>query len=134
MKMVPFIPDNAPFNAKQRHWLNGYLAGLIAARLPADAGAAAEPTTARPAVPLVILFGRQTGTAEGLARRIAKEAKARGCQAKVVHAAAHTTVEGTKETHLLVVTSTYGEGDMPDNAQAFWDWLNTDAARALGHL
>ncbi len=33
-----------------------------------------------------------------------------------------------------MVTSTYGDGDMPDNAQGFWDWLQTDAAKTLSHL
>ena len=36
------------------------------------------------------------------------------------------------ESNLLVVTSTYGDGDMPDNAQGFWDWLQTDEAQSPG--
>ena len=26
---IPYIPDNAPFSAEQRAWLNGFLAGLF---------------------------------------------------------------------------------------------------------
>ena len=49
-------------------------------------------------------------------------------------AATHAKIDWSKESNLLVVTSTYGDGDMPDNAQAFWDWLQTDTATALSHL
>ena len=62
------------------------------------------------------------------------EAKNRGCTARVVDAAAHATIDWQKESHLFIVTSTYGEGDPPDNAQNFWQWLQTDAASALAHL
>ena len=34
---VPFIPDNAPFTAEQRAWLNGFLAGIFSSA-PAPAG------------------------------------------------------------------------------------------------
>src|SRR5581483_4897940 len=131
MKSVPFIPDNAPFSSQQRLWLNGFLAGLFAS---ASADQAEAPAAAKPAVPLTILFGSQTGTAEGLARRIAKQSGARGCQPRVIDAATHASVDWKSETNLLVVTSTYGDGDMPDNAQEFWDWLQTDAASVLSHL
>ena len=132
MNQIPYIPENAPFTARQRLWLNGYLAGLFAAAtLDVDA---AGTKTAEPAASLLILFGSQTGTAEKIARNVAKEAKSRGCQPRVVDAAAHTTIEWKNETNLLVITSTYGEGDMPDNAQAFWDWLQTEEARSLAHL
>ncbi len=39
-----------------------------------------------------------------------------------------------QERFLLIVTSTYGDGDMPDNAQTFWDFLASDRAPALGHI
>jgi sulfite reductase (NADPH) flavoprotein alpha-component len=127
MTHSPTIPDNAPFSTGQRLWLNGFLAGLFAT-------APAAPAAARAAVKLLILYGSQTGTAEGLARRIGRQVDARGCQARVLDAAAHKDVQWQSESHLLVITSTYGDGEMPDNAQGFWDWLRSDAASGLAHL
>ncbi len=134
--MMPhaFIPETAPFDASQRLWLNGYMAGLLAGKgfVPADAGGANGK--AKATVPLLILFGSQTGTAQNLAKRVAKEAAPRGFNARVLDAAEHSKVDWKAETNLLIVTSTYGDGDMPDNAQSFWEWLNSDAGKALTHV
>jgi sulfite reductase (NADPH) flavoprotein alpha-component len=133
MKPIPFIPDTAPFSSEQRLWLNGYMAGLLAGKnYLAASGSGTEKSV--PTVPLLILFGSQTGTSEKIARQIAKESKAFGCNSRVVDASAHATVDWTKETNMLIVTSTYGDGDMPDNAQNFWEWLQTDNAKSLAHL
>ncbi len=134
MQKITFIPETAPFNPEQRLWLNGYVAGLLAGKNYVPAGAAGAPAVPPPTVPLLILFGSQTGTVQNLARRIAKEAGPRGFNARVVDAADHAKVDWSQEAHLLVATSTYGDGDMPDNAQNFWEWLQTDSARALAHL
>ena len=109
------------------------MAGLLAGKNFASTnnGAEKNPT---PTVPLVILFGSQTGTAEKLAKQLVKDSKPRGCNARALEANSHATVDWSKETNLLVVTSTYGDGDMPDNAQGFWDWLQTDDAKTLSHL
>src|SRR5665213_3294582 len=80
MKSIPYIPETAPFSPEQRAWLNGFLAGLLANATPPDTPAVASP----PAEPLLILFGSQTGTAEGLAGRIAKEARQRGFAPQVL--------------------------------------------------
>jgi sulfite reductase (NADPH) flavoprotein alpha-component len=127
---VPLIPETAPFDAAQRTWLNGFLAGLFAQ----TGQLGSQPAPAAPALSLPIVFGSQTGTAEALARRVAAEANLRGFQSRVVDATAAPSLDWPHETHLLVVTSTYGDGDMPDNARAFWDWLQTDAAKAMAHL
>jgi sulfite reductase (NADPH) flavoprotein alpha-component len=129
MPTVPIIPENAPFTGAQRLWLNGFLAGLFA-----EAGPAVKAESLKPRTPLLILFGTQTGTAEGLARRIASEANTRGFSARALDAASGPKVDWAAERNLLVVTSTYGDGDMPDNAQGFWNWLQTDEAKALAHL
>lgn len=131
---VTFIPETAPFDREQRLWLNGYMAGLLAGKGYVPADKAASAAASGPATPLVILFGSQTGTAQNLAKRIAKEAAPRGFAPRVVDAAEHASVDWKKETNLLVVTSTYGDGDMPDNAQNFWEWLQGDAAPSLSHL
>ena len=133
MPNVPTIPGNAPFTDSQRLWLNGFLAGLFAAEaggLPAEAGVPG----AAGRTPLLILYGSQTGTAEALARQLAAKAKARGFPARVLEAAAGPSVAWKNEGRLLLVTSTYGDGEPPDNARGLWDWLQTDAARSLAHL
>ncbi|HZF01736.1 MAG TPA: sulfite reductase subunit alpha [Methylomirabilota bacterium] len=133
MQTTTFIPETAPFGTDQRLWLNGYMAGLLAGKnfVPANQNGSEKNSAT---IPLLILFGSQTGTAEKLAKQIAKESKSRGCNSRVVDAAEHAKIDWSKETNLLVVTSTYGDGDMPDNAQAFWDWLQTDVAKSLSHL
>ncbi|HTL15731.1 MAG TPA: sulfite reductase subunit alpha [Patescibacteria group bacterium] len=132
MRQVPVIPENAPFDAAQRLWLNGFLAGLFARTDAGDGPASAAVTEV--AKPLVVIYGTQTGTAEGLARRLATQANSCGFQSRVVDASAALQLDWSKQANLLIVISTYGDGDVPDNAKAFWDWLQTDAAMALAHL
>src|SRR5579864_327490 len=115
MSQVPIIPENAPFDAAQRLWLNGFLAGLFA-KTDSNNGPSSSDATANPATPLLVLFGSQTGTAEGLARRIATQANRSGFQSRVIDAAEATKVDWSKETRLLIIMSTYGDGDVPDNA------------------
>src|SRR5438067_2501541 len=77
---IPVIPESAPFTAEQRAYLNGFFAGLFSrAPVPTSSGpASGEAATIAALQPLTILFGSQTGNAEGLARRIARQAGKRG--------------------------------------------------------
>lgn len=115
MHNVPCLPETAPFTPEQRAWLNGFFAGMFS-RNPAASthDAASAPTLA----PLTILFGSQTGTAEALAKRAAKEAGKRGFAATVVDMAQASAARLATERNLLLITSTYGEGEPPDNAKA----------------
>lgn len=126
MIQAPFIPDNAPFNEAQRAWLNGYLAGLYSSQEVAGAGAAAAPAT-----PVSILFGSQTGTCETLAKKAAKQLAAANCDAKVVDMSEVSPAELAAMENLLLITSTYGEGEPPDNAHALHRDLMADTAPGL---
>lgn len=122
--LVPVIPESAPFNAEQRAWLNGFLAGLCS-RAPASSlatGIAAAPA-AQTLTPLTVIFGSQTGTAESLAKRIAKEAGKRGFAPTVLDMSQTDLSRLSGEKHVLVITSTYGDGEPPDNAKALWTAL-----------
>ncbi|MEW6304771.1 MAG: assimilatory sulfite reductase (NADPH) flavoprotein subunit [Verrucomicrobiota bacterium] len=133
MKSVPYIPNSAPFTAEQRAWLNGYLAGLFAnANEVEEASRAVTP--AKAPEPLLVMYGSQTGSAEGLAKRLAKEAEKRGFAPRVMEMNAFASADLAKESRLVIVTSTWGDGDPPDNAVAFWQHLNSDAAPKLEHL
>lgn len=130
MSQIPFIPENAPFTAEQRQWLNGYLAGYFSNA----GGRQALDATIQPAAPkrpLLVLYGSQTGTAEGLAKRTAKLAETKGFAPKVLSMEKYASVDLTAEENLLVITSTYGDGEPPDNAQGFWSWLSADTAPRL---
>ena len=123
---LPQIPENAPFTPEQRAWLNGFLAGIFnRAGSPSAAPAAAATLT-----PLTILFGTQTGTAETLAKQAAKEAGKRGFAATVLDMAAVSLDQLPSHANLLVITSTYGEGEPPDNAKALHTALIAEAAAA----
>ncbi len=136
MNRIPFIPENAPFTAEQRMWLNGFLAGVFSDANPPGASALASTLglDAGPRTPLVLLYGSQTGSAEGLAKMTAKVAESRGFAPKLVSMDKYSDVDLTKEQNVLVITSTYGDGDPPDMAQAFWNWLKADTAPKLDHL
>lgn len=114
MQPLPFIPDTAPFSPEQRAWLNGLLAGLFSR-------ATSQPSTVptpRALTPLTILFGSQTGTAEGLAKRAAKEAGKRGFAPTIVDMLQMDAARLAAERNVLIITSTYGDGEPPDNAKA----------------
>ncbi|HEY0947573.1 MAG TPA: sulfite reductase subunit alpha [Opitutaceae bacterium] len=130
MSTVPVIPDHAPFTPEQRAWLNGFLAGLLS-RGPAPAGGGAAASAAPALQPLTILFGSQTGTAEGLARKVAKEAGKRGFAPTVVDMAQTDAAKLASEKNMLVITSTYGDGEPPDNAKALHTALAADSAPSL---
>ena len=136
MNRIPFIPENAPFTAEQRMWLNGFLAGVFSNANPPGAESLASTLglDAGPKTPLTVLYGSQTGTAEGLAKKTAKVAESRGFAPKLVSMDKYSDVDLTKEQNVLFITSTYGDGDPPDMAQAFWNWLKADTAPKLDHL
>ena len=122
---APFIPKTAPFSEDQRAWLNGYLAGLYSSQ-EATGGAAAEP-----AKPVTILFGSQTGTAESLSKKAAKQLKAANCEPKIVDMSDVTVEEMKAIENLLIITSTYGEGDPPDNATSLHGALMAEGAPSM---
>jgi sulfite reductase (NADPH) flavoprotein alpha-component len=130
--MIPTIPNNAPFSREQRSWLNGFFAGLYSVQEvdPAALGIA-ETAASDPAVPVTVLFGSQTGTAERLAKKTAKRLNQKGFAAMAKELDAVSAADLVEVEHLLVVTSTYGDGEMPDNAQSFWDALADDEAPRL---
>ncbi len=128
--ICPQIPDNAPFDPSQRQWINGYLAGLFSGRSQSVSAEAPRPLLG----PILFLWGTQTGGAEGLAKKFAKDAKVRGFEATALALDASSPADLARQSRTCIITSTYGDGDMPDNAQAYWDALNSEAAPNLEHL
>ena len=128
---IPFIPDNAPFTPSQRAWLNGFLAGMFC-QTAAPAGAAQPIAAAKPK--LNVLFGSQSGNAESIAKRLVKEAKKQGYDATIAALEKASPAALAQERCALIVTSTWGEGDPPDNAVKFWEQLKAENDLKLASL
>jgi len=75
---------------------------------------------------LTILFGSQTGNAAGLAEKTAKMASKYGLEASVVDMDGYDKSNLANIKRLLVITSTWGEGEMPDNAEVLWQSVQSD--------
>ncbi|HMW71603.1 MAG TPA: molybdopterin-dependent oxidoreductase, partial [Cellvibrionaceae bacterium] len=127
---VPVIPPSAPFSSEKRYWLDGLLAGLFS-RTAQQLSAQPSPSTAPT---LHLLFGSQTGNAETLASTCAAQFTRDGWNVIVSSMDDYNTAQLAEQSLLIVITSTFGDGDAPDNAQNFWHFLSSVAAPTLHHL
>ena len=118
------LPADAPFDAEQRQWLNGLLTGISAL----TAGGAPEKAAAPP---LHIYYGSQSGNAEALARDLRKFADGRGFAPAVAELDSLDLAALATLRHLLIICSTFGEGEPPDNAKGFYERLMNDSAAPL---
>ncbi len=146
--MTALLPKTAPFSADeidslnslvgrasplQRSWLSGFLAGVDAANGNA---AVQSPVTAppRPKEKLTILYGSETGNAESLALNARKSAQKAGFDARILDMADANVTTIAAEKRLVVIASTWGEGDPPQRAAGFIKALMADAAPRLDGL
>jgi sulfite reductase (NADPH) flavoprotein alpha-component len=119
------LPDDAPFTPEQRQWLSEFLSRMLGGEAGTGAGASG------PSVPVTILYGSQTGNAEGLARKLLKTLKKGNFEPAVADMASYPQERLAGEKNLLVITSTYGDGEPPDSAADLHRWLHSDAAPRL---
>ena len=127
-RLVPLV---AGLDAAGLWWLSGYAAGL--AQRPASEAIAA-PATADTGQRLSIVYGSQTGTAKRLAEQLARQAETRGLAVRLLRADAYPLRELKDERLLYVVISTQGDGDPPDDARGFVEFLAGRRAPALPQL
>ena len=147
---VPTLPLSAPFDSSTRLWVDGLLAGIFARTeaprsmpvipaasppIEATAGPPAAPVPEAEAVPerapIVVLWASQTGNAEELAAEVA--AQLGEAELPVVwHSMDDFPVAELATTReLLLVTSTTGDGEPPDNGAGLWRALSADTASRL---
>lgn len=115
---LPKFPVDAPFSADQKSWLSGFLAGVKAVQTSTLEDS--KQSKDNPDNVLNILFGTQTGNAEGLALETADVAKTYGLDTKVQGLDEVDIKDFQNMKNVIVSIATYGEGEMPDNAELFW--------------
>lgn len=122
---VPALPAGAPIGPRVRLWVDGLMAGRFSRLTP---GADASPSAVALAEtgPL-LLWASQTGNAEEFAARLGE--RLGGARLAALDDVALT--ELAEADHVLIVTSTFGEGGPPDNGADFWQRLESPAAPSL---
>ncbi|MDO6476995.1 assimilatory sulfite reductase (NADPH) flavoprotein subunit [Alteromonas sp. 1_MG-2023] len=125
----------AGLNRDQLTWVSGYAAGMAAAQGGAVAPQLAAPAAAAGNAPvLTILYGSQTGNAKGVAQQFQAQAEAAGYTSKLISMADYKPRQIKAETHVAVFVSTHGEGDAPDDAVEFHEFLGGKKAPKLDGL
>ncbi|RLA16423.1 MAG: sulfite reductase subunit alpha [Gammaproteobacteria bacterium] len=121
--------QNIPFNEAQQAWLGGFFAGMHSHIL--QSAGSGDTTNARS---ISILYGSQTGNSESVAHDAAQIAKAHGLNPSILSMDEIESETFTSLEYLLIITSTYGEGEMPDNAQMLWESISTDDGIDLANM
>jgi len=139
-KLLPTLTE------AQTNWLSGYLSfyragntGSAVSELAVSQAVSVPEAITVPAAPAVtqgprdatILFGSQTGNSQRLAGRLAAKLKEQGFEVTLSAMNQYKTNNLKKAGHLFVLVSTHGEGDPPDNALTFYEFLHSKRAPKL---
>ncbi|KAJ8606822.1 hypothetical protein MRB53_040689 [Persea americana] len=86
--------------------------------------------------PLTILFASDNGNAEGLAKRLGRRGKARGLKTMVMAMDEYPIEDLITEENVVLITSTAGQGEFPQNGRTFWEAIkdNTDLDLSNVHI
>ncbi len=122
-------------------WLSGFAAGVAHERatgrpgVALPAGPVATPAVrAEPTARLTIVYGSQTGNSKRIAERLGRAAEAVGLAARVYAAGNYPVKDLAKERMLVLVVSTQGDGDPPDDARGLIEFLQSRRAPQLEQL
>ncbi len=129
-QLLPTLTD------QQKIWLTGYLSAQ--ATLAGSEVVAPAPSAAAAVQPVskdvTVLYGSQTGNSEGLAKKTAQHLEEKGFQVTLSSMSDFKPNNLKKINNLLVIVSTHGEGDPPDNALSFHEYVHGRRAPKLDHL
>ena len=119
----------------QLAWASGYLAAMSTTK--SASGQSVQLSTA-PAVvatkTLTVLYASQTGNAKGVANQVEQSASAAGINVKLINISDYKPKALKNESHILIIASTNGEGEPPDDAIEFHEFLLGKKAPKLPNL
>jgi sulfite reductase alpha subunit-like flavoprotein len=82
-----------------------------------------EPETGTAKREVLILFGSETGCAEEVAQRIARESQRRHYSVRIQAMDEYDRAQLVQEPLVIFVCSTTGQGEEPSNMKQFWKFL-----------
>jgi sulfite reductase (NADPH) flavoprotein alpha-component len=120
----------AALNPQQLTWMSGYLAGLAQTAQP---NVSAQQDVV-PAKFLTILYGSQTGNSKSVAEEFKAKLDAINIPAKLFSMADYKLKQLKIESHVVVIVSTHGIGEAPDDAVSLHSFLVGKKAPKLDNL
>lgn len=125
-KQVSLINELLPqLSTEQKIWLNGFLSGT------SFETKVEQIATEIKTIQATVLYGSQTGNAKKLAENFANELKQNNIQTELSSLGDFPIKKLKKIENLLIITSTQGEGEAPDQAKSFYDFLHSARAPRL---
>ncbi|EKY3087047.1 NADPH-dependent assimilatory sulfite reductase flavoprotein subunit [Cronobacter dublinensis] len=115
------------FTPTQLAWLSGYFWGMV----NQQPGAAVVQTPAAPASVITLISASQTGNARRVAEALRDDLLAAQLNVNLVNAGDYKFKQIVQEKLLVIVTSTQGEGDPPEEAVALHKFLLSKKAPKL---
>lgn len=119
----------------QLAWVSGYLSGLTRGLGAAPPPAVqTPPQSATQALKTTILYGSQTGNGKKLAEQLLAHLQAQGSEAVLFNLKDYRPQQLKQEQRIVTVVSTHGNGEPPDDARAFFNFLQSPRAPRLEAL
>ena len=117
---------------QQKAWLTGYLTAVSSVSVPV----AVQEQQAAPVQTkdITILFASQTGNSQKIAHKLASAIQDENNTVTVASTADFKVNNLKKLDHLFIVASTHGEGEPPDNAISFYEYLHSKRAPQLNDV
>ena len=122
----------------QQFWLSGYLTALNSSATSTGVAVSEQPEAKVEQIVAVkevtVLFGSQTGNSQGIAEELSQKLKEQEFNVTLTSMYDFKPNALKKLEHLLLVVSTQGEGDPPDTAIQFHEFLHSKRAPKLEQL
>ena len=141
--MIHF-PDHAPLNDEQKNqlatslgslnpdqlfWVSGFLAGSGTGSAQVSAASSGAGAVSQK---LTILYGTESGNSEALASELVTQAKQNGYKPSLLNMADASAASLQDVGRLLVVVSTWGDGEPPESAEGFYNSLMQEEVQLDG--
>lgn len=134
--LLPLTPEQlarlqaatTDFSTTQLAWLSGYFWGMLN-QTPGSVAASAPAQVEAPAITLI--SASQTGNARRVAEQLRDDLLAAKLNVNLVNAGDYKFKQIGQEKLLVIVTSTQGEGDPPEEAVALYKFLMSKKAPKL---
>ena len=132
-KYNKILPKNykIPFSFDQESWMEGFITGLKHQSNSINNNIREKNDSE---TLINILFGTQTGNSESVAEDLSNFALSNGFKTQINALDDIEMNNLSKMKNVAIITSTYGEGEMPDNAQLFWNALSSNTAPQLNNM